>query len=116
MEQNPYGMPPRVPQDLPNATIILILGIASLPLCCLCGMGIVPAIIALVMSGQAKRQYLTDPAAYNPQSYSNVTAGRICAIIGLVLSGIYMLYNIFVFIIYGAAAVTNPDFLRQMQH
>lgn len=113
MEQNYYPQGGQFQEPLPNSTAILVLGILSIPLCCICGSGIVTAIIALVMSGTAKKQYAANPQAYTQQSYNNMNAGRICAIVGLAFCALYLLYNIVVFIVYGAAAIMNPEILRK---
>jgi len=50
------GYPSGVPQTSGKATTVLVLGIASMVLLVLYGIGIVPAVISLVMSGGAKRE------------------------------------------------------------
>lgn len=70
-------------EDLPNATAVLVLGILSIIFAGL--IGIILAIIALNMSGNARSLYHNNPDAYTDTSYSKVNAGRICAIVGLCL-------------------------------
>lgn len=79
----------RVPQDLPNSTAILVLGILSIIFAGL--IGIILAIIALSMSRNARHAYENYPGDYTEASYSRVNAGRICAIIGLSLVAILIL-------------------------
>jgi F0F1-type ATP synthase membrane subunit c/vacuolar-type H+-ATPase subunit K len=77
-------------QQLPNSKLILIFGILSI-LGCLC-YGIVGAIfgiIALVMAKKATDIYSADPSIYS--GFQNVKIGRILAIIGLVLSFIFLI-------------------------
>ncbi len=50
------GYPSGVPQTSGKATTVLVLGIASMVLLVLYGIGIVPAVISLVMSSGAKRE------------------------------------------------------------
>jgi hypothetical protein len=53
----PYGLP--VPAPTPTsgkATTVLVLGVASLLLVFMCGIGLVTAIVALVMAPAAKRE------------------------------------------------------------
>lgn len=95
---------PSVQQQLPNATAVLVLGILSIVTCWCIGIpGLVMGIIALVMSGKNKKLYIESPENYTEGSYKNLNAGRICAIIGTVLSGIYFLWAIIYWIIVGGA-------------
>ena len=49
-----YGMQ----QSLPNATVVLVLGILSIVFCCCYGiLGLIPAIIALVLSKKDRALY-----------------------------------------------------------
>jgi hypothetical protein len=65
--------------QLPNATATLVLGILSIVVCFICG------IIALVISNKDMNMYRANPESYSVASYNNIKAGRICAIIGIVL-------------------------------
>ncbi len=44
-------------QKLPNATLILILSIGSLLCCCFAGVGVIPAVIALVLAMKSIKIY-----------------------------------------------------------
>ena len=82
-------------QPIPNATGVLVLGIISIPTCFCYGIvGMICGIIALVMSGKATKIYNSNPGLYSQTSYKNLKAGRTCAIIGTILSGIYLLFVI----------------------
>lgn len=78
---------------LPNATAVLVLGILSIVFSCCCyGLfGAIMGIIALVMAHTSTKMYNETPHAYNLSSYKNMNAGRVCAIIGVVLSGLMLL-------------------------
>ncbi len=96
-------------QPLPNATGVLVLGILSIVFCfCYGVIGIILAIIALVMASKAKKLYIESPESYTVGSYKNVNAGRICAIIGLILSVIYVGYVIFIISYIGLENLGNP--------
>jgi hypothetical protein len=83
--------------SIPNATAVLVLGIISIPVICCYGLpGIICATIALVLAGKAKRTYDENPDLYQPSSFNNLKAGKICAIIGLVLGVIALIYYIVV--------------------
>ncbi|MDX1603176.1 MAG: CCC motif membrane protein [Salinimicrobium sediminis] len=85
---------------LPNSTLILIFGILSIITCCCWGiLGLIFGIIALVMAKKAKEIYMAEPDMYS--GYNNVKTGRILAIIGIILSAIYLVINIVLIILYG---------------
>jgi Na+-transporting methylmalonyl-CoA/oxaloacetate decarboxylase gamma subunit len=64
---------------LPNATATLVLGILSIVVCFICG------IVALVISNKDMDMYRANPEQYSLSSYNNIKAGRVCAIIGIIL-------------------------------
>ncbi len=98
-----------VQQPLPNSTAILVLGILSIALCwCVGVVGITLSIIALIMSGKAIALYNSNPNLYSTGSFNNAKAGKVCAIIGLCLSSLYLIYVIVVFLIWGAAFSLIP--------
>lgn len=105
----PYGgqMPPQTPfggqMDLPNATAILVLGICSIVGCFCYGIpGIICGIIALIMGGKAMREYEANPNMYTTSSFNNAKAGRICGIIGTILSILYFVFIIIYIIAVGS--------------
>ncbi|MBL0144494.1 MAG: DUF4190 domain-containing protein [Chitinophagaceae bacterium] len=75
-------------QQLPNATTTLVLGILSIVVCFVCG------IIALVISNKDLNLYKNNPELYSDTSYNNIKAGRICAIVGIVLQVIGLILYI----------------------
>lgn len=103
--------------SLPNATAVLVLGIISIVGCFCYGLpGLICSIISLVLAGKDKKLYEQNPSAYTPGSYSNLKAGRVCALIGLILSAIYALIIIVLLVMFGFAFFANPqEFLRNMQ-
>ncbi len=112
-QQNIFNDGPQ--QNLPNATAVLVLGIISIVGCfCYGVVGIVCGIIALVLAKKDNRMYLVNPAMYRASSYSNLKAGRVCAIIGLILSAIYLLLCIVVIAMVGMAGLLNPSIWSQL--
>lgn len=89
----------RVPEDLPNSTAILVLGILSIIFAGL--IGIILAIIALSMSRNARHAYEDYPGDYTEASYSRVNAGRICAIVGLCLVAVLVTVILAIFVFAG---------------
>ena len=69
----------RPEEQLPNAVIILVLGILSIVFCQPLG------IAALIMGNQSMALYRQEPNRYSESSYNMVKAGRICGIIGICL-------------------------------
>ncbi len=93
-------------QLLPNSTAILVLGILAIVICWCYGLvGLILGIIALTLSNKAKALYLANPNMYTAGSYSNMKAGRTMAIIGLCLSGVYLIV-IFIYLAFLGAAFT----------
>lgn len=96
-------------QPLPNATGVLVLGILSIVLCFCYGIiGLILGIIALVLAAKSKKLYAAAPELYTQGSYKNLNAGRICAIIGVILSAIYIAYVIFIISVVGIENLGNP--------
>jgi len=102
---------------LPNATAVLVLGIVSIVGCfCYGVVGLICGIIALVLYSKDKKLYVQSPQSYTPGSFSNLNAGRVCAIIGLIISAIYFLVVVGFLIFFGSAFLQNPqEIFRQMQ-
>lgn len=76
-------------QDLPNANTVLILGILSIAFCwwhLFSLIGVILSIITLVLASKDLNVYRVSPEKYTLSSLNNVRAGRVCAIIGLVVS------------------------------
>jgi len=109
---NPGGQ-----QALPNATATLVLGIVSIVGCfCVGIVGLVCGIIAIVLSNKDRARYNANPTAWTAASYNNLKAGRICAIIGIILSSLYLVYYIFLLATIGTAVFSNPGLLQEMMN
>ncbi|HOK37417.1 MAG: CCC motif membrane protein [Bacteroidales bacterium] len=111
--QTPPNIPPQnnnylYQQNLPNSSAILTFGILSILTICCCG-SFVPtifAVIALAMAGKPLQLYKQNPGQYTYSSYNNIKTGKICAIIGLILS-------ILVLIIFILNMIFNGEFQYQ---
>lgn len=87
---------------LPNATTVLVLGILSIVTCfCYGVIGLTLGIIAIVLSSNDLKLYKANPTFYAKNSYNNLNAGRICAIIGVCLSAVTVLVMILQFLFIG---------------
>lgn len=92
---------------LPNSSGVLVLGILSIVGCWCYGLfGVIFGIIALVMASKSKKLYDENPELYTESSYKNMNGGRICAIIGLSISGLIVLIGLVYILIIGAAIGT----------
>ncbi len=94
---------------VPNSAAVLVLGILSIVLCFCYGLiGMTLGIIALVLASKGTTIYKANPNAYSLSSYNNLKAGKICAIIGVVLSAIYLIFIVIYILILGAAFAAMP--------
>lgn len=105
------------PINLPNATAVLVLGIVSIVGCTCWGFtGLICSIIALVLAKKDNALYRAAPDQYTVASYNNLKAGRVCAIIGLCLSAVFVLYLIFVISMVGTAYMSDPGAVFRHLH
>lgn len=80
-----------MPAALPNAVAVLVLGIISIVGCLFYGIpGLICGIIALFLHKKDRTLYQADPTKYEA-SYKNSRAGFTCAVIGVSLSGLFLL-------------------------
>ena len=97
---------------LPNANIVLILGILSVITCICYGIfGIVFGIIALVLAQKDMKLDRSNDIVYT--NYQTVNIGRVLAIIGIVLGVLFILLIIWVVSIVGMDALQNEDLMRE---
>ena len=100
--------------DLPNATVVLVLGILSIVTCCCYGVvGIICGIIALVLAKSANELYVSNPEKYTEGSFKNMNAGKICAWIGVSLSALYIILMIALIASVGIEGLSNPTLLYE---
>ena len=93
---------PKIQQELPNATLVLVFGILSIVTCVCYGFpGLVLGIVAIVLANKSARLYNEFPNAYTATSFGNLKAGKICAIIGVSLSALFVLILIAYFVFWG---------------
>jgi len=95
---------PQVQQPLPNATMILVLGILSIVICFITG------IVALVMAKKEMELFNNNPGLYSESSLGTVKAGRICSIIGLILWAIGILVYVAIFAFFVSAVGASGGF------
>jgi len=82
--------------ELPGATSSLVLGILSISMCyCWGTVGLVLSIIGLSSGIKAISIYSANPGFYTEGSFKNANSGKVCSIIGLILSVLSLLWTIF---------------------
>ncbi|MFN4007100.1 MAG: CCC motif membrane protein [Chitinophagaceae bacterium] len=95
---------------LPNGTASLVLGILSIVSCFCYGIvGIILGIVGLILANKDLKLYQASPELYTEGSYKNVKIGRICSIIGLALSFVYLILVIAIIASVGFEAIKNPE-------
>ena len=99
-------------QKLPNATAVLILGIASIITCCCYGvLGIITGVVALVLAKKDTQLYLENPELYS--NYSNIKTGKVLAYIGIVLSILFVLFIVWSYAYFGAEAFEDEELMQE---
>ena len=87
-------------QKLPNTTIVLLLGLFSIITCWVMGIvGLIFGIVALVIAKGDLRLYRENPDRYT--NFANLAIGRVLAVIGIILSSIYLTFIIFIYTVIG---------------
>ena len=108
INQPNYGN--QIQQPVPNSTAVLVLGIVSIIGCfCYGVVGTICAIIAIILAGNGKKLYEQNTAAYTEASYKNLKAGKICAIIGLIMSLLTILIILGAFLFIGIEGLKHPE-------
>lgn len=115
MEQNQFSNF-EAQQKLPNATAVLVLGIVSIVTCCCYGvLGIITGIVALVLAKKDTKLYISNPSIYT--NYSQIKTGKILAIIGISLSVLYLIINIYLLATFGMDGLEEmqQEWIREIQ-
>ena len=80
-------------QPLQYSTLIYILAIISLPLCCCGGFGLVTAGIAYYLANTELKKFYANPDIYSNQD--NIYTGKIIALVVLIINLLYLLYTVY---------------------
>jgi hypothetical protein len=95
-------------RNLPNGTAVLVLGIFSILTCCCYGfIGLTLGIIALVLAKKDLKLYQENPELY--VNYKNLNIGKILAIIGVVLSSIYLIFSVYLYVFVGEQGIKDME-------
>lgn len=99
-------------KKLPNATVILVMGVLSILGSCCYGLpGILFGTIGLVLSIKDTKLYKKEPDKY--LDYGNVKAGKIMSIIGLIISMLFIALMIGVILYVGWDVIQDPELLEE---
>lgn len=100
-----------MPQNLPNATAVLVLGIISIVgAFCYGIVGLICGIIGLSLANKDRKLYQAYPDMYSSSSYSTSNASRTCSIIGIVFSSALILIVIILYLFLGVALLSSHGF------
>ena len=98
-------------QQLPNSTLVLVLGILSIVTCFCYGIiGLILGVIALIFAKKDTALYNSNPELYT--GFENLKTGKICAIIGTILSSLYLTL-IVIYIFFLGVMLPWPEVLNQ---
>ena len=98
-------------QKLPNAIVVLVLGIASVLTCCFYGFGIFFAGIGIYLASKDIKLYQMNPKNYG--NYPTLNIGRILCWIGLIINLLTIVLVIYAFNTIGWDALNNPELLQE---
>lgn len=99
-------------EQLQNSTLILVLGILSIVTCCCYGiLGIILGVVTIVLAKKATQIYAANPDLYT--GFQNVKIGKILAIIGLVLSVLYLIFTIWAISTFGWEAMQDQELMQE---
>ena len=83
-------------QPLQYSTLVYILAVLGLPLCCCAGAGVIPSAIGYFIANTELKKFYANPNKYSNQD--NIYTGKIIALVVLIINLIYIaltIYNIY---------------------
>lgn len=80
-------------EKLQYSTLIYILSIIGLPLCCCSGFGMIPAAIAYYIATNELKKYYKNPDKYTHQD--DIYTGKIIALVILIINVLYLLFTVY---------------------
>jgi len=99
-------------QKLPNSTLILVFGILSILTCCCYGIiGLILGIVTIILAGKATKLYAENPELYT--GIQNVKTGKILAIIGIILSALYLLFTLWAISTFGWETMQDQELMQE---
>jgi|UniRef100_UPI0040478305 hypothetical protein len=98
-------------QPLQYSTLIYVLAILGLPLCCCAGFGILPAGIAYFIARSELKKFYLNPELYSNQD--NIYTGKIIALIVMIINALYLGYIIYILYSLGWEVLQDPALLQE---
>ena len=98
-------------QALQYSTLIYVLAILGLPLCCCAGFGILPAGIAYFIARSELKKFYLHPELYSNQD--NIYTGKIIALIVMIINALYLGYIIYTLYSLGWEVLQDPVLLQE---
>ena len=99
-------------QKPPNSTLILVFGILSILTCCCYGIiGLILGIVTIILAGKATKLYAENPELYT--GIQNVKTGKILAIIGIILSALYLLFTLWAISTFGWETMQDQELMQE---
>ncbi|TGD59429.1 CCC motif membrane protein [Flavobacterium humi] len=112
MDQNNFSTFENQSQKLPNATVVLVMGIVSILSCCCYGIiSVLLGVVGLYLAKKDTQLYNENPNWYS--NYNNIKTGKILCIIGIVLGAIYLIFMLFIIAAVGMDALQDPALMEQ---
>jgi len=98
-------------QKLPNGTLVIILGIASIITCCCYGIiSIILGGVGLFLAKKDTALYQENPSIY--KDYNNIQIGKVLSIIGIVLGVLYLFFMLWMISVIGWENMQNPEMVE----
>lgn len=99
-------------QKLPNGLIVLIFGILSIFTCCFYGIpGLILGIVAIILAQKDLTKYRENPELYS--NASQVKTGKVLAIIGLILSLLFIALIVYLVATIGLETLQDEELLKE---
>ena len=83
-------------QPLQYSTLVYVLAVIGLPLCCCAGVGVIPSAIGYFIAKTELQKYYDYPVKYSNQD--NIYTGKIISLVVLIINLLYIaltIYNIY---------------------
>jgi len=99
-------------QKLPNGTLVIILGIASIITCCCYGIiSIILGSVGLFLAKKDTDLYNENPSLY--KDFKNIKTGKVLSIIGIVLGALYLIFMLWLISVIGLENMQNPEMVQE---
>ena len=98
-------------QPLQYSTLIYVLAILGLPLCCVIGFGMLPAGIAFFIARSELKKFYANPELYSNQD--SIYTGKIIALVVFIINVLYFIYALYMLYTIGWETLQNPELLQE---